>query len=82
MLAPSEHRERGTPLIRGPRESHHLPREGYQQDALFTVNKDELSPVNEVHRERGLCLITGPLYSRVKIDVRLRRVVLRYRSAG
>jgi hypothetical protein len=33
------------------RRSHRLPRKGYQQDALFAVNKDELSPVNEVHRD-------------------------------
>jgi hypothetical protein len=34
-------------------ESHHLPRKGYQQDALFAGNKVELSPVNKVERERG-----------------------------
>jgi hypothetical protein len=65
MLVPSEHRKPGTSLIRGPdarpvfRRSHHLPRKGYQKDALFAVNKDELSPVNEVHRERGISLITA-----------------------
>jgi hypothetical protein len=41
------------------RRSHRLPRKGYQQDALFAVNKDELSPVNEVHRERGISLTTA-----------------------
>jgi hypothetical protein len=65
MLVPSEHRERGTSLIRvlmlvpSSGESHYLLRKGYQQDALFAVNKDELSPVNEVHRERGTSLIRG-----------------------
>jgi len=35
---------------------------------------DELSPVNEVHRERGISLITGPLYSRATIGVCLLRL--------
>jgi hypothetical protein len=41
-------------LIPSSDESHHPSRKGYQQDALFAGNKDELSPVNKVHRERGI----------------------------
>jgi hypothetical protein len=41
-------------LVPSSSESQHLLRRGYQQDALFAVNKNELSPVNEVRRERGL----------------------------
>jgi hypothetical protein len=29
-------------------ESHHLPRKGYLQDALFAANKVGLSPPNKV----------------------------------
>jgi hypothetical protein len=39
-------------------ESHHPPRKGNQQDALFAANKGELSPVNKDEPERGISLAT------------------------
>src|SRR5580692_5398203 len=44
-------------LIPSSGENHPLPRKGYQQDALFAVNRVELSPVKKSNTSEGSTVI-------------------------